>query len=1241
MSSYGTVTSKVDEDGSSQPDPHKNGTPLHSPLEFQDCALSPSLALSPTKPDMTEYSLLQKSDAEFMPLSACPDYSAIHEDDESSLSQYPLDQETVTTLREADLVAEATSVNVSSGSSDTLPDAVSGLPYQELTLQGSKSSVETSSATGLERDDDDGDDEESSHGLLPHSQSTPGVLSSKSTIKSETLPTLTSNNQEVDHANSCSDLLVVSDTSSSIKLGSEVPSSKSTAFPTQAHLNIEDRNPLYLQNLGIHRSPAEILTPFGPSGPIREPEFSPTDLSTIKDSAGGTPTKSTQSSHAGSPSKGDLSDGIASSASGHHGSLLTALPLEGTATATLSTNSISPELPSSHSNHSSNLSNQQTLSSLLPVQSEEPRESSSSVKVTVVSEDPVSPMRAEPEGCSAGPRLPLTTGPSSALDVGESHVLPDEPLPPADHEMALDVSDHQSVMSERSVESSLTLRVEELLRAQSPPAGVSDPKNKKKFIFNLSEGQFDSLELGKEDRQRVEEIKAAMHANNFVTSESSTDTESTMASGVAENIPLDLTKADQAHHVREKTSTNVKEPTSITNGARKRPDKPSLAGPPLLEVGCIPSISRKSPMEEEREMATEAESDDPSNRPNIAEDTTIPLNHVSRTRLTPLPKPVPLGRSPSSSSSSGTQASLEPPADMFVPLKRSSPVVSSADEGVGLSGPLPERDLQSQPISSSQRQSFRGKTMRSYTPETPVRDEGNDRAVALRPYKPRGANELFFMPEVEGRGPVSSSCTTMESSHTGLDDAVPPVFAPEVLGQCDAGLDRGVTIKHSRGIYSKKSSNAKATRYPGATVAFDEKHFQASQRETSVKAGFQVGGGATNTQVEQLPLLHADREAWLLEQLQRLSNLILATRGDNVPHYGRHYNENQTWIPRPRTLCPADRDESSTTTSTLDTDRLIRAFGTNRGHGTKNIKTPARLRKLYGDVAKQRERWEERGFRDIVAEASDVTGESSAAGCYTQTPRVSTSRMAVNRGSQAADVEVKHDVTRLHTRDVGTMFPPRPGHTQRSLNSAKHKKMTVLPRQPKAVWWFIPLQNDDFKENRPELEKEGAEPEQSTMWYHSNDIENPTRETLRPQQDKNDDDVLPESSHEVNPLPESSLEVNPLPESSHEVNPLQDALAARRADFILKSQRRTEILSLRRINGTLPGSVGLRRAVPWKEMIQRTKRMYERLPEVLHKMECEVREKQMQLNRLNLQIYNKRMNKHRLEKQDTLRHQYL
>ncbi|CAG5866836.1 unnamed protein product [Menidia menidia] len=72
-------------------------------------------------------------------------------------------------------------------------------------------------------------------------------------------------------------------------------------------LNIDERIPchkralflfflqLYLRNLGIDQSPSSILTPFAPRGPIREPEFSPTDFCTVKGSTG-TPTKSTQPS---------------------------------------------------------------------------------------------------------------------------------------------------------------------------------------------------------------------------------------------------------------------------------------------------------------------------------------------------------------------------------------------------------------------------------------------------------------------------------------------------------------------------------------------------------------------------------------------------------------------------------------------------------------------------------------------------------------------------------------------------------------------------------------------------------------------------------------------------------------------------------------------------------------------------------------------------------------------------------
>ncbi|NXX79546.1 ALMS1 protein, partial [Urocolius indicus] len=54
--------------------------------------------------------------------------------------------------------------------------------------------------------------------------------------------------------------------------------------PEKEELNIEERIPIYLRNLGIDQSPGTILTPFVPRGPIREVEFSPSELRTLKDS---------------------------------------------------------------------------------------------------------------------------------------------------------------------------------------------------------------------------------------------------------------------------------------------------------------------------------------------------------------------------------------------------------------------------------------------------------------------------------------------------------------------------------------------------------------------------------------------------------------------------------------------------------------------------------------------------------------------------------------------------------------------------------------------------------------------------------------------------------------------------------------------------------------------------------------------------------------------------------------------
>ncbi|XP_026165117.1 mucin-4 [Mastacembelus armatus] len=170
-----------------------------------------------------------------------------------------------------------------------------------------------------------------------------------------------------------------------------------------------------------------------------------------------------------------------------------------------------------------------------------------------------------------------------------------------------------------------------------------------------------------------------------------------------------------------------------------------------------------------------------------------------------------------------------PPRKDFVPLRHSSFPVSSPDEGVGLSSPpewvnTREHERRWGPEKTDTSTLFKTKvpqgritstSTQSLTPHhTPEVSQGlltteSPAMPVLLPYKPSGSEELFYVPQIEpdvsSTGP---SDTTMESSHTGSDDAVPPHFSSEVLGHQDPGLDRGVTIRHTEGIYSKRMKMA-------------------------------------------------------------------------------------------------------------------------------------------------------------------------------------------------------------------------------------------------------------------------------------------------------------------------------------------------------------------------------------------------------------------------------------------------
>ncbi|XP_031760282.1 Alstrom syndrome protein 1 homolog [Xenopus tropicalis] len=75
----------------------------------------------------------------------------------------------------------------------------------------------------------------------------------------------------------------------------------------------------------------------------------------------------------------------------------------------------------------------------------------------------------------------------------------------------------------------------------------------------------------------------------------------------------------------------------------------------------------------------------------------------------------------------------------------------------------------------------------------------------LVPYRPHGSPELFYVPYTDGLSRISP-VSTIESSHTGSNDAVSPKFPVEVLGSGMDSLSDSALVRHKEGIYSKGSS---------------------------------------------------------------------------------------------------------------------------------------------------------------------------------------------------------------------------------------------------------------------------------------------------------------------------------------------------------------------------------------------------------------------------------------------------
>ncbi|XP_043919569.1 Alstrom syndrome protein 1 [Protopterus annectens] len=81
--------------------------------------------------------------------------------------------------------------------------------------------------------------------------------------------------------------------------------------------------------------------------------------------------------------------------------------------------------------------------------------------------------------------------------------------------------------------------------------------------------------------------------------------------------------------------------------------------------------------------------------------------------------------------------------------------------------------------------------------------------LRLLPYKPVGSHDVFYTPYPENEIQISRSGTSVESSHPGSDDAIPPKFPAEVLGASDNFSFKTSFTRHQEGIYKKKKGSVR------------------------------------------------------------------------------------------------------------------------------------------------------------------------------------------------------------------------------------------------------------------------------------------------------------------------------------------------------------------------------------------------------------------------------------------------
>uniref|UniRef100_A0ACB8E9G6 Uncharacterized protein n=1 Tax=Sphaerodactylus townsendi TaxID=933632 RepID=A0ACB8E9G6_9SAUR len=293
--------------------------------------------------------------------------------------------------------------------------------------------------------------------------------------------------------------------------------------------------------------------------------------------------------------------------------------------------------------------------------------------------------------------------------------------------------------------------------------------------------------------------------------------------------------------------------------------------------------------------------------------------------------------------------------------------------------------------------------------------------------------------------------------------------------------------------------------------------------------------------------------------------------------------------------------EASGSISSIDTARLVRAFGHNR------VRASPRLSQLYSTISLQRSRSEKqaKGSRRALAtdpskiarsehkrkdaqptcpisSSDSVSTPGSSRGPSSALSHKQTTRM-LNKAVQAGDFEIVNSATKKHTRDVGLTFPtPTSSQTKLrgdrwnedeltrpdglfcgSQGKPKRQPSGLLaekrPARHKLKWlqgvsWFVPaedLKSDPQKEPGP-----GVILDPGPSWFEPLSSTKPWREPLR---EKNWSEE-PGGLQVRLTAPARDVENEPPP--PYAKLSLQEALVLRRPDFISSSGERVKRLKL-------------------------------------------------------------------------------